>query len=66
MKITVEFSDDDLYKFKRFMLMDDAFSVLSHIDQAVRSHLKHGDPDKNGDVLHSVRSEIGEVLCRLE
>jgi len=66
MKITVEFSDDDLYKFKRFMLMDDAFSVLSHIDKAAGSQLRHGDPTKYGDVLQATRDKIGEVLCRLE
>jgi len=66
MKITVEFSDDDLDKFKRFMLMDDAFDALSHIDQSARGWLKHGDPTKYGDALQAAREKIGEVLCKLE
>jgi hypothetical protein len=66
MKMTVEFSDDDIGKFKMFMLMDDAFSALGSIDRVVRDQLQLGDTDKHGDVLQSVREEIGVVLCRLD
>lgn len=62
MKATLEFEN------KHDLLMAvygaEACALLSDIDMAIRTQLKHGEVEKDRDVLESIRGDIRELLER--
>ena len=64
MKATLEFDD------RRDLLMalngPEAFTLLSEIDNMLRTQLKHGDPETDRDKLQEVKFEITNFLERFE
>jgi hypothetical protein len=64
MKATLEFDD------KQDLLIalngPEAFTLLSMLDNLIRTQLKHGDPETDRDKLQEVRSEITNFLERFE
>lgn len=63
MKSTLEF--DDKHDLLMALNGPEAFTLLSEIDNLIRTQLKHGDPETDRDKLQEVRFEITSFLERL-
>lgn len=64
MKATLEF--DDRHELLIALNGPEAFTLLSMLDNLIRTQLKHGDPATDRDKLTEVRFEITSFLERFE
>lgn len=64
MKATLEF--DDRHDLLMALNGPEAFTLLSEIDNMLRTQLKHGDPETDRDKLQEVKFEIANFLERFE
>lgn len=64
MKATLEF--DDRHDLLMALNGPEAFTLLSEIDNMLRTQLKHGDPETDRDKLQEVKFEITNFLERFE
>ena len=64
MKVTLEF--DDRHDLLMALNGPEAFTLLSEIDNMLRTQLKHGDPETDRDKLKEVKFEITNFLERFE
>jgi hypothetical protein len=64
MKATLEF--DDKHDLLMALNGPEAFTLLSEIDNMLRTQLKHGEPETDRDKLQEVKFEITNFLERFE
>ena len=64
MKATLEF--DDRHDLLMALNGPEAFTLLSEIDNMLRTQLKHGEPETDRDKLKEVKFEITNFLERFE
>lgn len=64
MKATLEF--DDRHDLLMALNGPEAFTLLSEIDNMLRTQLKHGEPETDRDKLQEVKFEIANFLERFE
>lgn len=64
MKATLEF--DDRHDLLMALNGPEAFTLLSEIDNMLRTQLKHGGPETDRDKLQEVKFEIANFLERFE
>ena len=64
MKATLEF--DDRHDLLMALNGPEAFTLLSEIDNMLRTQLKHGEPETDRDKLQEVKFEITNFLERFE
>ena len=64
MKATLEF--DDRHDLLMALNGPEAITLLSEIDNMLRTQLKHGDPETDRDKLQEVKFEIANFLERFE
>ena len=64
MKATLEF--DDRHDLLMALNGPEAITLLSEIDNILRTQLKHGDPETDRDKLKEVKFEITNFLERFE
>lgn len=64
MKATLEF--DDRHDLLMALNGPEAVTLLSEIDNILRTQLKHGEPETDRDKLKEVKFEITNFLERFE
>ena len=64
MKATLKF--DDRHDLLMALNGPEAVTLLSEIDNMLRTQLKHGDPETDRDKLQEVKFEITNFLERFE
>ena len=64
MKATLEF--DDRHDLLMALNGPEAITLLSEIDNMLRTQLKHGEPETDRDKLKEVKFEITNFLERFE
>lgn len=62
MKATLEF--DNRHDLLMALHGAEACALLSDIDQAIRTQLKHGEAEKDRETLESIRADIRDLLER--
>jgi len=66
MKITLEYGDDEVDRFKRVLFADEAWSAINQARDLVRNQIKHGESAGDQQALKTVQDVLNDVLWRVE
>lgn len=67
MKATLEFNlPEDKAELDLATMAGEMFSTICEVDNILRNHLKHGDEQRDREVMERCRRELADITARVQ